>query len=154
MKKIDLIILHCSDNPNPKTDIADIRAYHTAPKPKGRGWLDVGYHWFIRTDGLLQRGRNVDADEWMEPSEIGAHCVGYNSRAIGICLNGRDEFADVQFDTLRTLLRNTCYQRWPEATVHGHEEYSDEGKTCPNFDVRDWWKEEREKASWMSSWRK
>lgn len=141
-KKIDLIILHCSDNPNPKTDIADIRAYHTAPKPKGKGWRDVGYHWFIRSDGLLQRGREVDGDPFMEAEEIGAHCQGFNSRAIGICLNGRKEFAPIQFETLKSLLQVVCFTRWPSATLHGHCEYSLDGKTCPNFDVephRIWW---------------
>ena len=81
MRQIDHIIVHCSYTP-PSMDIGaeTIREWHTLPKPKGRGWSDIGYHWVIRRNGTVEAGRSEE--------RAGAHAKGYNQDSIGICLIG------------------------------------------------------------------
>ncbi|PRR79714.1 peptidoglycan recognition protein family protein [Clostridium vincentii] len=47
---------------------------------KERGWSGVGYHFYIRKDGTIYRGRPENA--------IGSHAQGVNARAFGISLEG------------------------------------------------------------------
>lgn len=132
MRRIREIILHCSANSNPKLTLMDIRADHVVH----RGWKDVGYHYFIRTDGLVEHGRDVKVP--------GAHCYGRNSYSIGICLNGLklEDFTNAQFDSLRELLKTLKHMSWgldariDKATLHAHNEFAK--KACPVFDVTPW----------------
>ena len=72
----DAIIIHCSAT-RAEQDItaADIESWHRA-----RGFWTIGYHYVIRLDGTIEPGRDVTLD--------GAHCMGWNKRAIGICYVG------------------------------------------------------------------
>ncbi|WP_194191837.1 peptidoglycan recognition family protein [Clostridium chrysemydis] len=45
-----------------------------------RGWAGIGYHFYIRKDGTIYRGRPENA--------VGSHAPGYNSKAFGIALEG------------------------------------------------------------------
>lgn len=121
MREIKSIVIHCTDSPNPAQTVEDVRRWHIA-----KGWNDIGYHWLICMDGLLQRGR----DEAL----VGAHCKGHNLDSIGIALAGRDNFKPEQFDTLRALLRVKKILH-PYARLFAHNELDKQGKTCPNFDV-------------------
>ena len=57
-REVDRVFLHCSASDNAEhDDIQIIRRWHTDPEPQGRGWSDVGYHFFIRKDGEIQEGR-------------------------------------------------------------------------------------------------
>ena len=49
-------------------------------KHKERGWSGIGYHFYIRKDGTIYRGRPENA--------IGAHAPSVNSKALGISLEG------------------------------------------------------------------
>lgn len=133
MRKVDMIILHCSASDLPNQDAKMINEWHRA-----RGFKKIGYHYFIQTSGKLEPGRCLE--------EVGAHCEGKNSRSIGVCLAGLTGFSIAQFDTLRTLLA-ALKDLYPDATLHGHHEFN-EGKTCPVFDytdlVRFWKKTVRE----------
>jgi len=124
VRSIHKIILHCSASDVPKQTAALIDQWHRA-----RGFRKIGYHYFIRQDGTIERGRNEE--------EIGAHCEGENSSSIGICLAGLSNFSSSQFASLRTLLAD-LRSRYPHATVHGHREFPSaikQGKTCPVYDV-------------------
>ena len=44
------------------------------------GWAGIGYHYFVRKDGGVYRGRPENT--------IGAQCTNYNSVSIGICAEG------------------------------------------------------------------
>lgn len=46
----------------------------------GNGWSGIGYHFFIRKDGQIYRGRPENV--------IGAHATNHNSNSIGICFEG------------------------------------------------------------------
>lgn len=121
MRKIRQIILHCSDSPfNHHDDISVIKEWHLQ-----RGFIDVGYHYFIQANGNVQKGR--------EEAVMGAHCKGQNRDSIGICLHGRKEFTAKQFKSLAKLMTE-IKSRYKIDRVAGHREYEPR-KTCPNFDV-------------------
>ena len=93
MRKINEIIIHCSDTQEGCDVTAkDIRRWHTTPKEKGgRGWRDIGYHYVIRLDGTIELGRPLE--------KAGAHCIGrkgedHNSHSIGICYIGGRHIKD------------------------------------------------------------
>ena len=122
MRNIEKLILHCSDSNLKAHDSIDIiRQWHLE-----RGFTDVGYHFFIKSDGVIEKGRDID--------KVGAHCKGQNSNSIGICLHGKNinDFNNDQFTSLNRLLNSLCII-FPEVSIHGHNEYSK--KTCPVFNV-------------------
>ena len=137
MRKIDKIIIHCSATPEGKDyTVAQIREWHTLPKPKGNGWLDIGYHFVIYRDGSIHAGRPVE--------QSGAHCKGHNADSIGICYiggcaadgkNPKDTRTPEQRVAMERLVRGLL-KEYPEATVHGHNEFA--AKECPCFDVGRW----------------
>jgi N-acetylmuramoyl-L-alanine amidase len=106
-----------------KADAAEVKKWHLQ-----RGFSDIGYHWVIRRDGKLEKGR----DEW----RVGAHCRdgGYNNKAIGISFEGHGDFQPwtvLQLTRLIVLYKdiNTRYSI-PVENVIGHRE-SGAKKTCP-----------------------
>lgn len=115
-----VVVVHCSDTPNGRHHTAEeIHQWHLA-----NGWDGIGYHYVIQLDGTVEAGR---PHYWK-----GSHCRGMNDN-IGICLIGRDKFTKQQEVALWTLLDKL------EAEPTGHYIY-DSGKTCPNFDVTEWYK--------------
>jgi N-acetylmuramoyl-L-alanine amidase len=134
MRKISRVIIHCSaTKPSMfEVDVDWIRHIHVAEN----GWSDIGYHYVITRDGRVQKGRPLEVS--------GAHCKGYNSNSIGICLVGgmaEDNSSEFNFNAkqmqeLNGLLMNLEFQKEFEFTVHGHNEFS--GKSCPNFNVKEW----------------
>lgn len=125
MRKISKIIVHCSDSDySHHDDISVIRKWHT----EERGWKDVGYHYFIKSDGQVQVGRPVE--------QVGAHVKNHNRDSIGICLHGRKTFTDAQFYSLKALLYDLMIRHNLRTTdIYGHRDF-DSKKTCPNFDVK------------------
>ena len=142
-RRIDLILVHCTATPEGKDYTVDqIREWHTAPKPKGNGWSDIGYHYIIYRDGSVHLGRDVDI--------AGAHCEGYNSYSIGIVYVGglenipgkpvselpsKDTRTEAQKLALEDLLVK-LRRLYPHAEISGHRNYDKKGKTCPSFDAR------------------
>ncbi len=128
-RKIDKIIIHCSaTKPNQACTVELIDQWH-----KARGFDQIGYHYVIYQDGSLHEGRPV--------SKVGAHCVGQNTNSIGICYvggldmygNAKDTRTEAQKKTLKKVV-NQLKQTFPNATVHGHNEFAN--KACPCFNVR------------------
>ena len=132
MRDIDTIIIHCADTPD-EMDIgrSEIDQWH-----KDRGWNGIGYHYVIRRDGKVEDGRPIE--------KVGAHCLGRNTGSIGICLVGRVSFALDQFKALRELVFDLA-KKYDAKTVAGHRDF-DPHKTCPNFEVSEWWADVREVA--------
>lgn len=130
----DTIVVHCSASPpNPKTTWRDIDRWH-----RQRGFLMIGYHYVIRTDGEVETTpRHIDS--------IGAHAAGHNTRSVGICMVGgvdkdmqpADNFAPVQKASLSCLLAELL-QAYPGANIVGHRDLPGVKKACPSFDVRAW----------------
>lgn len=128
--------IHCSAT-QAKSDIGakEITRMH-----RERGFMTIGYHFVIRRNGNVERGRALDA--------IGAHVEGWNSRTLGICLaggidaNGKAEnnFTDDQFVSLAELLQK-LRKDFPKASPLGHRDFPNVKKDCPCFDVRSWVKD-------------
>lgn len=67
------IILHHAEASSCNAD--DIHSWHLA-----RGWAGIGYHFYVRKDGSIYRGR--------PENKLGAHASGANNDSIGICFEG------------------------------------------------------------------
>ena len=129
MRKIDLIIIHCSATAEGKDfRAADIDLWH-----RQQGWSGIGYHFVVRLDGTLERGRAV--------ALVGAHCKGHNSNSIGVCYIGglaadgktpKDTRTVEQKKTLANLVRALKHV-FPQAVVRSHRDFA--AKACPCFDA-------------------
>ena len=129
MRQINKIIVHCSATKEGRDfDVEDVRNWHV----KGNKWNDVGYHYVIKLDGTIQKGRDV--------SIVGSHAYGHNKNSIGICYiggldsegNAKDTRTKQQKDALRSLYLElfNLYQ----CEIIGHNEVSK--KSCPCFNVQ------------------
>jgi len=142
MRKINAIVIHCSDT-LATADIGakEIRAWHTAPPPAGNGWADIGYHYVIRRDGTVEAGRPVDRP--------GAHVMGYNANSLGLCLVGgrgdcgrpENNYTPAQWAALKALVIGLL-KTYPGAIIKGHRDYPNVPKACPCFEVKAWLKKE------------
>ena len=47
---------------------------------KRRGYSGIGYHFYVRKDGKVYKGRPIGA--------VGAHTLGANQKSIGVCFEG------------------------------------------------------------------
>ena len=141
MRKIDLIVVHCSATP-PDMDIGakEIDEWHRKPPQSFR---KIGYHYVIRRNGVIEEGRPV--------FEVGAHASQVNSRSIGICLvggvksiNGKfvteNNFTPDQLDSLEALLI-TATEEFKDVEICGHRDIPGVHKDCPSFDVKRWCKD-------------
>lgn len=108
--------------------VEEIRQWHLE-----KGWTDIGYHYVIRRDGNVEEGRQDD--------QMGAHVKGYNQVTLGICLvggwKGKFDFTRKQMDALEALV-SALLLKYKKAVVKGHRDI-DNKKTCPGFDVPQWW---------------
>lgn len=135
-RRIDYIVIHCSVTKEGQNfTVDDLRKWHTAPKPKGRGWSDIGYHYVIHLDGSVHIGRDVDL--------IGAHVENYNSNSIGICYIGGVDASGKAKDTRTTAQKNslvnllkTMREKYPNAKIQGHRDFPNVAKACPSFDAQ------------------
>ena len=129
-EKIKFLIVHCSDTPDHIClQAKDIHKMHL-----GFGWDGIGYHKVICKDGEIQLGR---PEYW-----IGAHVYGKNTQSLGVCLIGRENFSKLQFISLRKVLIE-WKKKYPLAKILGHCEVIETTKTCPNFDLQNWLKNEK-----------
>lgn len=135
MREINEIIVHCSYTPA-DMDIGakTINDWHV----NGNGWDSIGYHYVIRRNGDVEKGR--------EDSVTGAHARGHNHHSLGICLiGGKDgkedksvfNFNQQQMTVLGELVEKLL-GKYPDSLVIGHRDVS--SKECPCFDVKTWFK--------------
>lgn len=86
------IILHHAEAS--KCSVEDIHSWH-----KNQGWAGIGYHYFIRKDGKIYKGRLDNA--------VGSHCLGHNKDTLGICFEGaynEETMPQVQIQAGRELI--------------------------------------------------
>ncbi len=127
-KNIKFIVVHCSDTEDKKNlKAVDIHEMHLS-----FGWDGIGYHKVIQRSGKIENGR---PEFW-----IGAHVKGKNQVSLGVCLIGRNNFTTKQYSSLRRLLKKWKIL-YPKAKIIGHRDVGNTKKTCPNFDVITWSKE-------------
>ena len=132
MRRIDLIVIHCSatrcNRPYPvETLIAD--------HAKRFGY--TGYHYYITRDGRLYQTRHENL--------VGAHAKGYNKHSLGVCYEGgideKGDYADTRtLAQKRTLLMLLCTLKldYPNALILGHRDLPNVRKACPCFDAKEY----------------
>ena len=133
-KRTDHLVIHCSaTRAIQDVGVREIRQWHLA-----RGFSDIGYHYVIRRNGRIEKGRPDDV--------IGAHVQGHNADSVGICLVGgigdnswrpENNFTPQQWDSLRKLL-TALLKKYPSAKVLGHRDFSGVKKACPSFSAKVW----------------
>ncbi|MCM1519546.1 MAG: N-acetylmuramoyl-L-alanine amidase [Lachnoclostridium sp.] len=129
MRKIDLIIVHCTATPRGRqVSVADIDRWH-----RQRGFKCIGYHYVVGLDGQVSTGR--------DEAVIGAHCSGKNATSIGVvyvggveadCVTPADTRTPAQREALRQLLLK-LKAKYPGAQIRGHRDFA--AKACPSFDA-------------------
>ena len=110
------------------------------------GQSEIGYHYIIRRDGSIQRGRNLNV--------VGQHAAvnDHDTYSIGIafvggfnCASGTDNpqaflssssLTRVQMNSFETFCR-AFYSAYPGGQVIGHNDI-DDNELDPGFDVRDY----------------
>lgn len=128
MRKIDLIVVHCTATPAGRdVSVADIDAWH-----RRRGFDCIGYHYIVGLDGSVHPGRPV--------GKVGAHARGYNARSIGVAyvggLDADGRPADTRTAAQRLALHSllvSLVKRFPVARIIGHRDVA--AKACPCFDA-------------------
>ncbi len=98
--------------------VEDIHAYHKHQN----GWAGIGYHFYVRKDGTVYRGR---PETW-----LGAHTTGHNDK-LGICAEGNfdeETMPAVQQKAIVALLRH-LFAKYGEMTVYAH--HGLDATACP-----------------------
>ncbi len=121
-----LIIHHSAGHGTPES----IHAYH-----KSLGWAGIAYHYYVRQDGSIYRGR---------PENMrGGHTTNWNYCSIGVCFEGNFEtetMSKAQLEAGRELIAD-IRRRYPSITVGKHKQYQQ--TACPgrNFPFEEMLKE-------------
>lgn len=134
--RINWLVIHATATP-PSMDIGadEINQWHLE-----RGWRGIGYHYVIRRNGIIEKGRKDDVQ--------GAHVLGHNEDSLGITLVGgvkqsdkktpEDNFTKKQMDSLEGLMKD-LKRRYPSATIIGHNGFPEhKSRGCPCFDWHSW----------------
>ena len=125
MKEVEGIVLHNS-GVSVLQSIEVIHNYH-----KNKGWAGIGYHYYVRKDGSVYRGRPENM--------AGAHCPGVNSTSIGICAEGNfneEIMSEVQKQAIIELVKD-IKPRYNIKWIKGHREIL--ATSCPgaNFPLEE-----------------
>lgn len=126
--------LQFSRAPSKRTRTGRIILHHTASADvsaatihgwhQGQGWIGIGYHYVIRANGAIERGRPEDS--------IGSHAGPQgNGDSIGIVLTGNFEIgapATAQVVALVELIKD-LRNRYGNLTVIGHKDVM--ATACP-----------------------
>ena len=136
------VVIHATETATDK----DIGAIEINNIQSQLGHDGISYHYVIRRDGRLQRGR--------PPDRVGDHTSanGHNNHSLGIVLVGGINVATGDTDALGnrsssaftreqyTTLERFCqafYSRYPGGNVFGHNDL-DVDETDPYFDVQEY----------------
>ena len=126
---VRFIIIHCSAT----RETQDYTPEQLKRDHLARGFIDVGYHFFIRKDGTVTQHRQLN--------EVGAHCRPFNRCSIGVCYEGGLDTNGKPKDT-RTLKQRASlagllldlHRQFPKAVIRGHNEMPGAvPKACPGF---------------------
>ena len=143
-KKLQLLIIHCTATPEgrPITS-ATIRRWHTAPKPQGNGWKQVGYSEMIHLNGTIETLVNYNDNDIVDAWEITNGAAGVNSIARHIVYVGGTDANGKAKDT-RTVDQLKALEMYvkahttlqPQWKIAGHYHFA--AKACPSFNVEKW----------------
>ena len=101
---------------------------------KSKGWGGIGYHFVIRKNGAIERGRPED--------KLGTHVYHNNTGTLGIHVGGHFDYGkptDAQVKSLTGLLRDLCSKYGIPADrqhIMGHKEFPENADTaCPGSNM-------------------
>ncbi len=109
--KTEKIILHH------RAGFGDILSIHKDHIKKG--WAGIGYHFYVRCDGSIYRGRPIET--------MGAHCQGKNTESIGICFEGdftKESMGKEQLEAGRKLLAYLEEIYGKDFRIYKHSDFS------------------------------
>ena len=93
-----------------------------------KGWTGIGYHFYVRKDGTVYRGRPIDT--------VGAHCTNYNSKSVGICFEGNFENETMTAAQIKAGQELISHLKglYPSVEVKRHRDFN--STACPgrNFE--------------------
>ena len=126
---VSYIIIHCSAT----RETQDYTPEQLKHDHLQRGFIDVGYHFYIRKDGTVTQHRRMN--------EVGAHCRPFNGCSIGVCYEGGLDTNGKPKDTRTIAQRGSLVkllielkQKFPKAAIRGHNEMPGATiKECPCF---------------------
>lgn len=123
--------------------VEEIHQWHQA-----QGWSGIGYHYVIRRDGSIERGRPINY--------IGAHAKvnGHNENSIGVSFvggyttpstgvtgggasTGPESFTAAQHTSFKMFMK-TFYDVFPGGQAFGHMDTDPLNKIDPGFSVPDY----------------
>ncbi|SHH24363.1 peptidoglycan recognition protein family protein [Clostridium grantii] len=107
--KANNIVLHHAASSN--CSIEEIHYWHLQ-----KGWSGCGYHFFVRKDGSIYKGR--------EENIVGSHCKNHNTNSIGICAEGdysKEEMPGIQKEAIVEVCEYLM-GKYEIENIYGHKE--------------------------------
>ena len=142
-KPLKNLVIHCTDTPlNREVTEEELRRWHCAPPPVGRGWRQVGYSSLVGVTGIIKTLVPNNGDSFVDAEEITNGAAGYNSESYHIAYaggKGTPPINELQKTVLLTFVKSFIAQQ-PQVKVCGHYQL-DKSKTCPNVNVPAWLRE-------------
>lgn len=106
-----MIVVHHVGEITRDVSAEEIHGWHL-----NNGWAGIGYHFVIRKDGTIERGR---------PQEmVGSHAYGFNSRSVGINVVGDFEQESPEQEQIESLARLIAYLEgeYGDLEIVGHRD--------------------------------
>ena len=107
--KPNKLVLHHAEAS--KCTVQDVHQWHL-----NNGWAGIGYHYFVKKDGSIYRGR--------PDNTIGSHCKGSNTGSLGICFEGnymKETMPTVQYNAGINLIRY-LFAKYGVLPIYGHKD--------------------------------
>ncbi|AUM89155.1 N-acetylmuramoyl-L-alanine amidase [Clostridium botulinum] len=98
--------------------VYDVHSWHL-----NNGWAGIGYHYFVRKNGEIWKGRPDNV--------IGAHVAGHNTNTLGVCAEGSymsETMPQAQKNAIIELCRYLC-NKYEITKICGHREVG--SSNCP-----------------------
>lgn len=120
------LVLHNADAS--KCTVEDVHRWHL-----NNGWAGIGYHYFVRKDGKIYKGR--------PDNMIGSHALHHNTNTLGICAEGKyntETMPEAQKESLKWLV-GYLKGKYNITKVYGHRELMATdcpGKNYPLDEIR------------------
>lgn len=107
-----------------RQNIEIIHNYHK----NTRGYAGIGYHFYIRRDGKIYRGR--------PENYIGAHAYGANSDSIGVCFEGNFDEEEMTQEQIASGKEIVTYLRNKYSNIEFTEHRKVCNTSCPGINFK------------------
>jgi hypothetical protein len=140
MNELKFLIIHCTATREAQEISAeDVRRWHTAPAPKGRGWRQVGYSDLVLLNGDRHVFVKHNGDKFIDREEVTNGVKGINSIARHVCYVGglskdgkkaKNTLNEDQKETLLSIIKEVIQYK-SDVQIAGHNQF--DNKACPSF---------------------